>query len=190
MGEFLLALNDSSETGGAVAQFLVKEVCELSPVPSSIRNRPIVCEKNQEIEILWALKVLSEAGGTAAHLLVKEVCDLSPVSSSIRNRPIVCEKNQGVEILGALKVFSEAGETFIRLIESLGALKDFSETGEIDALMARIYNSMQEQIEDYKAVETYIRLIDFSLALNVTGGTAAHFLVKEVCDLSPVSSPI
>merc|ERR1711994_398539 len=83
-----------------------------------------------------------------------------------------------------------AGETFIRLIESLGALKDFSETREIDALMARIFNSMQEQIEDYKAVETFIRLIELSLALNFTGGTVAHLLVKEVCDLSPVSSSI
>merc|ERR1712038_57519 len=62
--EFLGALNDFSETGGTVAHFFVKEVCDLSLVSSSIRNRPIVCEKNQVIEIVWALKVFSEAGET------------------------------------------------------------------------------------------------------------------------------
>jgi len=75
----------------------------------------------------------------------------------------------------------------------LGALKDLNESGEIDALMARILSGMQEQIEDHKAVETLFLQIKSLLPLNdfsEIGGTAAHFLVKEVCDLSPVSSSI
>jgi len=55
--EFLLALKDSSETGEIDASIYrvdfpalpQKEVCDLSPLTSSIWNPPIVCEEHQDV---------------------------------------------------------------------------------------------------------------------------------------------
>jgi len=56
--EFLLALKDSSETGEIDASIYnvdfpvlpQKEVCDLSPLTSSIWNPPIVCEEHQDVD--------------------------------------------------------------------------------------------------------------------------------------------